>query len=139
MRKLLVFSAIGFACVACSCSDNKKDAKEIAPGIVLAADSIRIQEDALNELYFSATLETTEGSDSGRYHITAAWGYNAGGTDVTLPKNLETATPALRRDTGYTFIMGFRTAEDSSFHDYFRIAAEDGNLKMRYIKAYFFQ
>lgn len=125
-----------------ACSNNRPEnaaAKATSEaGILVAADSIRI-DDPLNELYFSVRLETTEQTDSGRYKVIAAWGYNEGQTDLVLPEGLENASPDVRRDSGYAFVVGFRTKEDTSFHDYFRITSNQGNLEMKYLKAYYFQ
>jgi hypothetical protein len=58
---------------------------------------------------------------------------------VTMPKGAIDATPAIRKGSEpRTFIVGFRTADDTTFHDYFEVSSNGKQTKMRYIKSYSF-
>jgi hypothetical protein len=123
-----------------SCSENKtanKTEAEIKEGIVIAADSIRIIEDALNEQYFIVKIKTNDHSDTGSYDIDAAWGYNNASGHFTMP--LWDLQPVLKRDTGYSYIIGFYFKNDTAFHDYYLVKGEKGMIQMKYLKAYTFE
>ncbi len=123
-------------------SCGSKTPVRVAPaaGTVVAADSIPIAEDPLNESQFTVKVTATEASDSGEYDIEATWGYNIANGTIRLPKDLEHATPAIRRDTpAYNYMVGFFVEGDSTFHDYYSVAGERGAIKMKYVKTYYFQ
>lgn len=139
MKYGLFYYNLLILCILSACNAGSKEGR-ISPeaGIVVAADSMRIDDD-LNELYFSARLETTEKSDSGEYYLETAWGYNIAQTTIRYPEGLEDVKPAIRRDTGYSYIVGFFAKGDTVFHDYYSVAAMRGTIQMKYIKTYFFQ
>ena len=141
MKYVLSFTGILFFCVWTACN-NIKPAKRNAtePGMLVAADSMPIVEDRLNDLYFSIRLETTEKSDSGEYYLEAAWGYNLAQTNIRYPKGLEDVRPVIRRNhDDYSYIVGFFTKDDSTFHDYYNVSAQQGSIHMKYTKTYFLQ
>jgi hypothetical protein len=126
-----------YVTIACGCKNKNVERIPPAAGIVVAQDSVLV--DSLNESYFSVKVSTTEKSDSGEYHIETAWGYNIAESTIRMPKGLESATPAIRPDTANAYMMGFHVKDDTAFHDYYSITADNGTIRMKYIKTYYFQ
>lgn len=106
---------------------------------VIASDSMRIT-DALNELYFSVEIVSTDRSDKGVYEILASYGHHDASTQITMPAAGAPLIPELRRgNASYSYIIGFRYGSDTSFRKYYLIKAEDDKIVMKYLKAYSFQ
>jgi len=145
------------ACILFSCKSNPSQQKTInktvaskhgsvavAADTVLFGDSILV--DQLNHFYFSVYVIANGNSDMGEYKIRGMWGINKGETLLKMPEGLEHAQPVLRRISDdksqpklHQFMLGFKTKDDTSFHEYYLITGDHGEIKMKYVKAYVFQ
>jgi hypothetical protein len=134
---------------ACGNTDNTADNDSVsfyapAPGTVIAADSMRIKEDNLNELYYSVSVTATGNSVEGAYMLRAAHGYNEAQSEIKFPKLTQSLTPAIRRDEQmpYSYIIGFKYDNDTTFNDYIRVFAKRmpgvaTQIELRYLKSYY--
>lgn len=82
----------------------------------------------------------------GEYKVRGVWGVNKGETLLKMPEGLEQAKPILRKVPDdksqpqlHQFMLGFSTRDDTSFHDYYLITGDHGEITMKYVKAYVFQ
>lgn len=144
MKKLihLLFIALPLYLISCSSEEKKQPEHTKYPtGTIVLSDSMRIEEDSLNELYFSVMLVATDSSS--QYKVRVAYGYNAGDGIMAYPDLGEPLKPDMieNPDKPYSYIIGFRKPSDDykTFYDYFEVeSGEDGTL-MKYIKAYYLQ
>jgi hypothetical protein len=75
----------------------------------------------------------------GVYDVDVDFGPNFAESKMTLPKGGEHFTPVIRKGSqSYSYIIGFRIPEDTTFYDYFEVTSTRGQTKMQYIKAYTF-
>ena len=98
--------------------------------MIVAADSMKVTEDELNNGYFSVQLTVSEGNtgshtDGFRYDLHATYGKAVADGLIIMPFRGERLKPLLRRGEGYTYFMGFvpgpEHGGDTSFHEYYRI------------------
>lgn len=132
---------------ACGGSDSVQDIVHFyAPpaGTVVAADSIPVTEDNLNDFYYSVRLTATDSSTEGRYDLDAAYGLNEAHSVMAFPKLTKTIRPAIRLDTTmpYSYIIGFYYEGEQQFNDYARVSARkvdmlQSQIELRYLKAYY--
>lgn len=122
----------------------KKGSVVIAADTVLSGDSILVEQ--LNHFYFSVYVIANGNSDMGEYKIRGVWGNNKGETQLKMPEGLEYVKPILKKlpdDKSkpqlHQFMLGFKTKDDTSFHEYYLISGDHGDIKMKYVKAYVFQ
>lgn len=115
-----------------------------AAGTVVAADSIAIAEDNLNDFYYSVRLTATDSSNQGRYDLDAAYGLNEAHSIMTFPKLTKPLRPAIRLDSTmpYSYIIGFYYEGEQQFNDYARVSARkldalQSQIELRYLKAYY--
>ena len=99
-------------------------------GTLVAADSMTVTEDQLNNAYFAVQLRVSEGntyrhSDAFRYDLHATWGKAVKDFQIIMPFRGEKLKPLFRRGEGYSYYMGFipgpEHGGDTSFHEYYRI------------------
>jgi hypothetical protein len=129
------------------CANDKKGGSNgtgkqynMPAGKTIASDSMAITEDDLNKHIFSVEIITTEESDSGKYAIDATWGFNMASSSFSMPRGGEGLQPVLRRGSEpYSYIVGFFVPDDTMFHEYYSVTGIQGNIVMKYIKAYTFQ
>ena len=132
---------------ACGSSDSPQDIVHFyapATGTVVAADSIPITEDNLNDLYYSVRLTATDSSNQGRYELDASYGFNEAHSVMGFPRLTKTIRPAIRLDTTmpYSYIIGFYYEGEQQFNNYARVSARKVNalqsqIELRYLKAYY--
>ncbi|MBW7912979.1 MAG: hypothetical protein H3C54_04595 [Taibaiella sp.] len=131
---------------ACGSSESAEDMKHFyapAAGTVVAADSIPITEDNLNDFYYSVRLTATDSSSEGRYDLDAAYGLNEAHSIMAFPKLTKTIRPAIRPDSlPYSYIIGFYYEGEQQFNDYARVSArkvdaQQSQIELRYLKAYY--
>jgi len=152
MRKHLLFvSACALAISSCSNTNTTSkntiaNGTSLIPGSVIAADSEAIKEDNLNDFTFSVKIIADSNSNTkGSYTVQAAYGVDNAEGQLAMPKNAEYLKPLLRKgNEPYTYIVGFKFGNDTTFHDYFeisaaRVAPQRRAIKMEYIKAYTFE
>lgn len=144
MKRFCLFLLIAFG----SCGVNSPDepiAHFYAPAAntIVAADSMKVEDDPLNELYFAIRLKATDSSSAGSYLMEAHYGFNEAKTEIRFPKLQQTIYPAIEVDAGmpYSYLVGFRYKDDSVFHDYARLNAVRmpgvvTQMEFRYVKAY---
>lgn len=144
--KKIIFALIPLL-AACGGSDSAQDIAHFyapAAGTVVAADSIPITEDNLNDFYYSVRLTATDSSAQGRYDLDAAYGLNEAHSIMAFPKLTKTIRPAIRLDTSmpYSYIIGFYYEGEQQFNDYARVSARkvdmlQSQIELRYLKAYY--
>lgn len=138
--KLHTFIAACLLLASCNSSNKSVDYATLPAGTLLAADSIKVAEDTLNNTWFTVKLLTSDKTDKGIYDINASWGGNIADTKFTLPKGAEKFRPALHRESEpYSFMIGFHMADDTAFYPYYQVKAEQGTIKMNYVKSYTFE
>lgn len=134
MKKIVTILGAATLLAACGVSNNE-DQVSYKPGEVVAADSMAVQDDELNNRQYMIKLTATDSPNV--YNMNVAFGYNAAQRNITLPDLDGNLKPAVKRDTGeYAYVVGFTYNDDTSFHDYMRVWADSGLIQMRYLKAY---
>lgn len=149
MKKYLQLLSL-LVITACNSSEKKESANNIthfyAPeeGTVIAADSIPITEDTLNDFYYSIKLTSTFMSEDGSYRMNVAYGHNDAQSDIVYPKLTGKVTPAVQLDKSipYTYNIGFYLDGSDEFKDYARVSARKGysgkqEIELKYIKTYY--
>lgn len=137
------------ACILASCAEEKKNtpaeekvgiADELPTSTIIAADSVPIKEEQLNNFVFSVKISTTTKTRKGKYAVDVAWGYNIANREIVMPKNDYPLVPVLKR-TGeqYSYIIGFYLKDDTTFYDYYAVKGEQGDISMGYTKGYRFK
>jgi hypothetical protein len=136
MKKPLLICLIA---ALCSChSENKKEAVKIdlKPGSVVDTSAMPITEDKLNSSSFTAVIKAT--GEPGKYDVYVAYGYNTAEDQIAMPKGLENTKPIIHKgDSAYTYMVGFNY--QNKFCDYYKISANQGTIKMMYVKSYTFE
>lgn len=138
MKYLFVLSLILVACG--ESKNNSGPSKDFpAPGTVVASAEMPVEGDP-NKFVFSVKVIADSSVTSGVYSVDADYGPNLAVGQFTLPKGAEHAKPDIRKGKEkYTYIIGFRMPGDTTFNEYFEVASEKSQTKMRYIKAYSFE
>ena len=109
------------------------------PGTVVAAAEMPITGDPLNKFIFSVKVIADSNTNSGEYDVDADYGPNFAEWHFTMPKGGAFLVPIIRKgDAPYTYIVGFRLPDDTTFYDYFEVSSGHGATKMQYLKAYTF-
>ena|SRR2546423_433884 len=151
MTKPLCISFI-LLLAGCSSTPSEKDKSNTtpetlwippAPGTIVAADSMKVTGDALNNAYFSVRLSVGEGNigkkNKGfRYDVHATYGKAVADGIIIMPFGGEHLKPLLRRGDGYNYIIGFIPAinGDTTFHEYYRIGGDKEFIKIVPLKGY---
>ncbi len=108
-------------------------------GTLVAADSIPVAEDRLNNAWFSVKLLAGGGysgkkNEAFRYDVLARYGQAEAQGEIVMPFGGERLRPLLRRGEGYSFIMGFIPGEefgaDTSFHEYYKISVVNEYIRI---------
>jgi hypothetical protein len=103
-----------------------------AAGTTVAADSIKVAEDHLNNSWFAVRLTVSDNNTGKRkagfrYDVHASYGAAATDGLIVMPYGGEHLKPILRRGAGYSYIVGFVPGKeyggDTAFHEYYRISA----------------
>lgn len=141
---------IGIIFILISCNENGNGVGHdyhpfYAPpaGTIIAADSIPIDEDELNDFYFAVKILSAEMSEEGKYNLQAHFGHNDATTQLVYPLLEKPLKPALKRDDKikYSYLIGFIYEGDSVFHEYAKIYTENATLnpqlEFRYLRAYY--
>ncbi len=107
---------------------------------------MRITEDKLNQFWFSARIttgDTEEWVKNGTYLIRAGFGNAVAASPFSMPAGGKDLRPLLRRDSGYSFIVGFIGGApfggDTTFHEYYRITGSRNEIKIAALKGYSIQ
>ncbi|MCB9045381.1 MAG: hypothetical protein H6550_04490 [Chitinophagales bacterium] len=147
MKYSLLFTSLILlaACGGRTPTDNTTTNHFYAPiaGTIVAADSTPIEEDGLNDFYYSVIISSTDSSNEGYYALDAAYGPNEAHTLLAYPKLDREITPAIKLDDiPYSYIAGFYFAGSDTFKDYARVSAKrvgpmNTQIEVRYIKTYF--
>jgi hypothetical protein len=142
---LCIFTSLLFSCNNGGETPTEKlqqavDNNTLAPGTIVAADSMPVVEDKLNDFVFAVRVIAGKKVNKGHYDIEAAYGHNIAQSSFVMPKHDYPLIPVLKR-TGepYTYIIGFYTKDDTTFYDYYQVRAERGTILMIYTKGYRFQ
>jgi len=143
IKPLLCAVAALMYCSACNnAADTPANASAKAlpkPGTVVAAAEQPVTDDQLNKFTFSVKVIADSNVATGIYDVDVDYGPNFAESKMTLPKGGEQFTPDIRKgDRPYTYIIGFRIPDDTTFYDYFEVSSDKGATKMQYIKAYTF-
>ena len=109
------------------------------PGTVLLSVSEPIVEETLNKFTFSVKVSADGNVANGVYKVEMSYGPNTGEGKFTMPKGAESATPVIKKGgRPYTYIIGFKIPDDTTFYEYFEVSSTSSGGDMRYIKAYSF-
>jgi len=140
MRKqgfLFIFFSVTFIT---SCKNNNGAIKNFPkPGSLIASAEMPVTDDALNKFTFSVKVIADSNVKEGVYDVDVDYGPNFAEGKFTMPKGGEDFRPVVRKGkTPYTYIIGFKIPEDTTFYDYFEVSSSKANTKMQYIKAYTF-
>lgn len=113
-------------------------AEDIQPGKLMAADSMDVNEDELNNSTFAVQVISTEHSGHyGVYKVAAHYGHNEATSEFTMPRGGEQLKPVIKKSSQpYTYDIGFYYNGEPDFYDYYEVSANRGEIKMKYKKAY---
>ena len=142
---VIVFLGL-FACGR-PAENEKTAAPEWAPppGSMIAADSMRVSEEVLNKFWFSVRINAGDAQSSrgGDYNIHAGFGNAVADGQFSMPRGGEHLRPILRRDTGYSFVIGFIPGAafggDTIFHAYYRVSGSRREIKIAAVNAFHIQ
>lgn len=138
-KRILIAATLGAATLA-GCSNSSTDkAKEFPkPGTIVATAQMPIK-DELNNFTFSIKVVADSEVKAGVYDVDVDFGPNFAEGKFTMPKGGEELKPLIRTGSNpYTYIIGFKVANDTTFYDYFEVSSSKDHTKMQYIKAYSF-
>lgn len=145
MNKITLFGVVILVVSLSSCGNNNTSPGEDkpkqfpTPGTIIAQAEMPVTMDTLNHFTFSVKVIADSDVKSGVYDIDADFGPNFAEGQMVMPKGGEHLAPAIRKDTApYTFIIGFKMEDDTTFYDYYEVKSSLKQTKMRYIKAYSF-
>lgn len=140
MKKTALCSILALSFAACNDHSNKHVSYFPKPGTIVAQAEEPVTDDPLNHFIFSVKVAADTNVDSGIYDIIADYGPNNAASKIVLPKGCEDARPVIRKGTQpYSYIIGFKLNNDTTFHDYFEVTSNRSSTNMKYIKAYTFQ
>lgn len=115
-----------------------------ATGTLVVADSMRIVEDELNELYYTVRISSTAYSDTGAYTLDMAYGYNEAQSNLIYPKIKGHIHPAVQIDSTkpYSYNLGFFIDSSKEFKHYAqatatKLTSTEYQIKFNYIKTYY--
>lgn len=139
--------------IACSNSDTSADSSQKktsvhfyapAAGTIVAADSIPVTEDELNDFYYSIYITATSHSKEGKYMLDVSFGQYKARDELVYPELTREIVPAVRIDNSmpYSYIIGFYFKGEQKFNDYARVSAAPSGpttrqIEMKYIKSYY--
>jgi hypothetical protein len=145
----MIYRAIALASLVafCSCSGSKgSNSSQWTPpaaGVLVAADSVRIANDSLNNGYFSVYLRVAEGNrpnDAFRYSVEARYMKAEAQGTIAMPYGGKGLKPSLRIIDDRTIVMGFVPGElgggDTTFHPYYRFDGSYLSIHMVPLAAY---
>ena len=150
MRPFLLFPVVMLFLL--SCNDTKVESANVevvettkhinwtppAPGELVAEFKEKIQDDPLNDTYFEVSILSTDISKEGMYELVLGYGKNINTTTLEMPKWKEgiVLKPAIQKgEKKLQCYIGF-IAEDSLFHEFYKVSAEDKNIRLKQTKAY---
>ncbi len=145
MRKTALISFTLVSLAACNNPANKAGNKQDAPkfpksGTIIAQAGMPVTEDSLNHFMFSVKVIADSNVSNGIYDVDAEMGPNFATSQITLPKGAEDATPVIRKGAlPYTYIIGFKMANDTTFNDLYEVSSDRKATRMRYLKSYTFE
>lgn len=110
------------------------------PGTVVASAEKKITEDTLNNFRFQIRVVADSAIEKGVYDVDVDYGPNFASGQFTMPKGGEHLAPIIK--TGlqpYSYIIGFRLPDDTTFYEYYEISCTKQSTKMQYINTYSFE
>lgn len=122
----------------CNNSSTEKAKEFPKPGTIVATAQMPIK-DELNNFTFSIKVVADSEVKAGVYDVDVDFGPNFAEGKFTMPKGGEELKPLIRTGSNpYTYIIGFKVPNDTTFYDYFEVSSSKDHTKMQYIKAYSF-
>ena len=138
MRKIAL-SFIAVAALGCHNKEEVRKKQFPKPGAVIASAEMPVTDDELNHFVFSVKVIADSNIASGVYDVDADYGPNYAMGQFTMPKGGEDLVPIIRRGASpYTFVIGFKQPNDTTFYEYFEVKSSRKTTKMQYLKAYTF-
>ena len=142
-RSIYLLAIIPVVLSACSDTGNsniEQKAKQFPkPGTIVAKAEMPVTEDKLNHFTFSVKVIADSNVKAGVYDVDADFGPNFAEGQLIMPKGGEHLLPVIRKGTApYTYIIGFKADNDTTFYDYFEVSSNRSVTKMQYVKAYTF-
>lgn len=132
--------AAGMCCLLYSCGNEKSEETKLpVPGTIVAADSVKIAEDSLNNGVFSVKVIADSAIANGVYKVAVKFGSNTAEGGFTMPKGGEKLVPQLRKGSGDRYIIGFRQKGDTTFHDYVEVSCQSNMTRIQYLYHYSFE
>ena len=107
------------------------------PGAIVASGQMPVTGDSLNHFTFSVKVIADSAVKSGVYDVEAAFGPNIARGRFVMPKGGAHLKPIMHKGaTPYTYIIGFKVDNDTTFYDYFKVQSNHMTTQMQYTKAY---
>lgn len=140
MKKYYLLTGIFAASCIIACNSGKNPPEKPKPGAIVASAETPISEDKLNHSAFSVKVVADSNALTGVYTVIAASGANTAKGQFTMPKKGEDYPIVIRRgDAVYSYVIGFKIPDDTTFYDYFEVRSKNDTIKMRYLKSYSFE
>jgi len=137
-KRILIATTLCGALTACNNSGTDSAIDFPKPGTVVATAQMPIK-DELNNFTFSIKVVADSEVKAGVYDVDVDFGPNFAEGKFTMPKGGEELKPLIRTGSNpYTYIIGFKVANDTTFYDYFEVSSSKDHTKMQYIKTYSF-
>ena len=128
---------------SCSTRENSTQAKSHQfpkPGTTVANAERKITEDSLNDFRFQIRVIADSAVQNGVYNVDVDYGPNFASGQFTMPKGGEHLLPVIKSgNSPYTYIIGFRLPDDTTFYEYYEVSSNKQSTKMQYINTYSFQ
>ncbi len=110
------------------------------PGTVVAKAEKKIKEDTLNDSRFQIRVVADSAIENGVYDVDVDYGPNFASGQFTMPKGGEHLVPVIKTGSSpYSFIIGFRLPDDTTFYEYYEVTSNKQSTKMQYINTYSFE
>lgn len=135
---LSVISVI--SCEATNKSSPSANHQFAKPGTVVATAEKKITEDTLNDFRFQVRVVADSAIEKGVYDVDVDYGPNFASGQFTMPKGGEHLVPVIKTGSSpYSFIIGFRLPDDTTFYEYYEVTSNKQSTKMQYINTYSFE
>lgn len=108
------------------------------PGVIIAEYKEQVLSDKLNDTYFLVQILSTDISKDGLFDLVLGYGQNINTTTLELPQweNGIVLKPAIEKgEKELQCYIGF-VAEDTLFHEFYKVSAEDKDIRLKQTKSY---
>ena len=106
-------------------------------GETIAIDSMKVTDDPMHNYYFIVEIAGTD--KQGVYSVLGIWGLFLAESSFTMSRGGKYLVPVLQRtNQPYTYNIGFYKDGDTTFHEYYQVKGQRGQIKNEVYQSLFF-